>query len=130
MASRATVSATFPPHVLGKVAYFADLVGATKYQVMRYLAYLAAGHTPADAKALAIPDHDMGEFTGDIRRSHTKIDQAILDEIKKRHPGRDIGWILRYHAAMQTPGIDEDFAVDIADSIKPGRPRKQPPMNT
>lgn len=124
MANLATVGATFPRYSLGKVAYFADLDGASRYQVVRYLAYLAAGHTPAEAKALAMPQHDMSEFTGEVKRSKAQIEQSVLDEIRKRHPGKDIGWILRYHAALQTPGIDENFAIEVADSIKVGRPRK------
>jgi len=119
-----TVGATFPRYSLGKVAYHANLHGATRYQVVRYLAYIAAGHSPDEAKALAIPDHDLSDFTGDDKRSNTKIDQAVIDTIRERHPGRDMGWILRYYAALQTPGCDENLAVEIANEIRRGRPRK------
>lgn len=124
MAELATVGAVFPRYTLGKVAYFADLTGASRYQVVRYLAYLAAGHTPSEAKALAMPQLDMNEFTIDCKRSKAQVDQSVLDNIRLRHPGKDIGWILRYHAALQTPGADENLAIEIADSIKVGRPRK------
>jgi len=127
MAQLTTVGAIFPRHALGKVAYFSGLHGATRYQVVRYLAYLAAGHTPDEAKTLAIPERDLSEFTGDNKRSNTKIDQAILEEIRSRHPGHDIGWILRYYAALQTPGCTEDLAVEVANEIHRGRPRKQQP---
>jgi hypothetical protein len=125
MPDHAVIGAVFPRHALGKVAYNHDMAGATRYQVVRYLAYLAAGHTPDEAKRLAMPAHDMSEFTGDNKRIKAKIEQSVLDEIRKRHPGRDIGWVLRYHAALQEPGIDEAFAVDIANSIHRGRPRKE-----
>lgn len=131
MSQLVTVGGMFPKNALGKLAYRADLVGASRSQVVKYLAYIAAGFQPAQAreKVLAPSDRDLSTFAGEQRREIAMVDPAILQAIREKHPGREVSWCLRYYAALHTPGCTEELAVEIASEIHRGRPRKEVKTN-
>ena len=116
------IGAMFPPDGLLHTAVNAGLTGATPSAAMRYLAYLAAGLSPDEARNKIMPSRTpLSAFDGRSAMERVRIPQDILDDIRKRHPGKQVSWTLRYYMALVN-GANERQAESIADGFKSGRP--------
>ena len=121
MAKYATVGATLPPDALMRIAFDWLPGGASPGAALRYIAYRAAGDP--DARKKVMPnDVPLSDFDGRAAFEKTNVPAEVVDEIRRRHPGKSVSWALRFQYAKMN-GARDNQAELLADGFKPGRPK-------
>lgn len=121
MARGARISAVFPPDGLLHAAVNSGLTGASPGAVVRFLAYLAAGHDLDEARNRVLPKRQPLSVFETSVKEQVEIPQAEADRIRENYPDKSVAWVLRYYMAKINGATDKQ-AESLAGEFKAGRP--------